>query len=255
MKSPQLHAVGFDFTSMEALTKAAFDGGVRGVNKAPGFALIGAYTDPSGARVSFVQRKGQAVNVSAGLRSDTRYRAQVIRFTDLLARVAVYSQGEDGELLTQFLAMVDDPIAYEQHDLAPGGGFSIIQELQVGALAMDVLVFADEEAFKASDAARVGSMLMEPRSMVSPSLLGLQASSITTEEAGPTLLMGAVVEDVEVRRNELTKTDFQYVRAASVIDLTVAVPTEHPVEPGNVIHGTFYATVNAGTWDRNAGAH
>ncbi|GAA4896516.1 hypothetical protein GCM10025789_12840 [Tessaracoccus lubricantis] len=253
MRSPQLHAVGFDFKNMDALTKAAFDGGVRGVNKAPGFALIGAYSDPSGARLAFLQRKGQAVNVSAGLRSEATYRAQVIRFTDLLARVAVYSPGEDGGLLAQFLAMVDDPIAYEQHELGPGGGFSIIQALQVGALAMDVEVFADEAAFQASDAARVGAMLMEPRSMVSPSLMGLQAASITIEEATPTLLMAAVVEAVEVRRNELSGVDFQYVRASSIIDLTLAVPMEHPVEPGNVVHGTFYATANAGTWDRNAG--
>lgn len=253
MKSPQMHAVGFDFTSMDALIKAAFDGGVRGVNTAPGFSLIGAYTDPSGARLAFVQRKGQAATVMAGLRSDCVYRAQVVRFTDQLARVALYSYGEDGGLLTQFLATVDDPIAYEQHDLAPGGGFSIIQALQVGALAMEVQVFEDEAAFHASDAARVGSMLMEPRSMVSPSLMGLQAASLTIEEAGPTLLMGAVVDSVEVRRNELSEVNFQYVRASSIVDLAIAVPMDQPVAPGNVIHGTFYATVNAGTWDNNAG--
>lgn len=253
MKSPQLHAVGFDFKSMEALTKAAFNGGVRGINSAPGFALIGAYSDPSGARVAFLQRKGQPVTVSAGLRSETVYRAQVIRFSDLLARVALYSPGEDGELVTQFITMVDDPVAYEQHELTPDGGFSIIQALQVGALAMDIQVFADEAAFSASDSARIGSMLMEPRSLVSTSLMGLQAASITIEEAGPTLLMGAVVQEVEVRHNELAKTDFQYVRAASIIDITLAIPMEHPVEPGNVVHGTFYATANAGTWDRNAG--
>ena len=248
-----MHAVGFDFKNMDALIKAAFDGGVRGVNTAPGFALIGAYTDPSGARVAFVQRKGQAATVSAGLRSETTYRAQVVRFTDHLARVALYSYGEDGGLLTQFLAMVDDPIAYEQHDLAPGGGFSIIQALQVGALAMEVQVFEDEAAFQASDAARVGSMLMEAKSMVSPSLMGLQAASLTIEEAGPTLLMGAVVDSVEVRRNELAETNFQYVKASSIVDITIAVPMDQPVERGNVIHGTFYATVNAGTWDNNAG--
>lgn len=253
MKSPQLHAVGFDFKNMDALVKAAFDGGVRGVNTAPGFALIGAYTDPSGARVAFLQRAGQAADVSAGLRSETTYRAQVVRFTDQLARVALYSYGEDGELLTQFLAMVDDPIAYEQHELTAGGGFSIIQSLQVGALGIEVQVFDDEAAFTASDAARVGAMLMEPKSMVSPSLMGLQAGSIGVEEAGPTLLMGAVVESVEVRRNELSEVNFQYVKAASIIDITVALPMDRPVQPGNVIHGTFYATANAGTWDNNAG--
>lgn len=253
MRSPQLHAVGFRFKSMDALIKAAFDGGVRGVNTAPGFALIGAYTDPSGARLAFLQRKGQAVSVSAGLRSETVYRAQVVRFSDQLARVALYSSGDDGGLLTQFLAQVDDPIAYEQHELSPGGGFSIIQALQVSALATEVRVFDDEEAFTNSDAARLGSMLMEPRSMASPSLMGLQAGSIPLQEAGPTLLMGAVVEDVGVRRNELSGTDFQYVRASSIVDLTLAVPMETPVAPGNVIHGTFYATANAGTWDNNAG--
>lgn len=253
MKSPQLHAVGFDFANMDALVKAAFDGGVRGVNTAPGFSLIGAYSDPSGARVAFLQRTGQAATVSAGLRAETHYRAQVVRFTDQLARVALYSYGEDGGLMTQFLAAVDDPIAYEQHDLAPGGGFSIIQELQVAALAMEVQVFEDESAFHASDAARVGSMLMEARSMVSPSLMGLQAASLTVEEAGPTLLMGAVVDSVEVRRNELSEANFQYIRASSIVDITVAMPMDQPVAPGNVLHGTFYATVNAGTWDNNAG--
>ncbi|MDO5676028.1 MAG: hypothetical protein Q4G35_00810 [Propionibacteriaceae bacterium] len=253
MKSPQLHAVGFDFKNMDALIKAAFDGGVRGVDSAPGFSLIGAYTDPSGARVAFQQRKNQPAVVLAALRSETIYRAQVVRFSDQMARVALYSSGEDGSLLTQFLALVDDPIAYEQHSLSEGGGFSIIQALQVGALAMDVQVFADEAAFHASDASRVGSMLMEAKSLVSPSLMGLQSASLTIEEAGPTLLMGAVVESVEVRRNELSEVNFQYVRASSIVDITIAVPMEHPVEPGNVIHGTFYAVANAGTWDNNAG--
>lgn len=254
MKSPQLHAVGFDFPTMDVLVKAAFDGGVRGVNTAPGFALIGAYSDPSGARLAFLQRKGQPSAVSAGLRAEgTVYRAQVVRFTDQLARVALYSYGEDGGLITQFLAQVDDPIAYEQHDLSPGGGFSIIQALQVAALAMEVRVFEHEHAFQVSDAARVGSMLMEARSMVSPSLMGLQAASLTIEEAGPTLLMGGVVERVEVRRNELSGVDFQYVTASSIVDITVALPMDHPVQPGNVVHGTFHAVVNAGTWDNNAG--
>lgn len=253
MRSPQLHAVGFDFKNRDALVKAAFDGGVRGVNTAPGFALIGAYSDPSGARVAFVQRKGQEAVISAGLRSQSVYRAQVVRFTDLLARVALYSAGEEGGLLAQFLATVDDPIAYEQHDLGPDGGFSIIQALQVAALAMEVQVFDDEAAFLSSGAAQVGSMIMEPKSMISPSLMGLQAASLTIEEAGPTLLMGAVVEKVEVRRNTLSGVDFQYVQAASIVDITVALPMEVTVEPGNVIHGTFYATANAGTWDNNAG--
>lgn len=250
MESSQLHAVGFDAQDTNSLIESAFAAGVRGVTSAPGFAMIGAYTDPSGARLAFVQREGQAAVTTAGLRSATSYRAQVVRFTDLLARVALYAPDAGGALLTQYLAMVDDPVAYPQHDLAADDQFSVVPALQVGALAIDAEVFDDEDAFLASPVSRAGALQLAPTALMSPGLLGLQADAIRLDEASPTMLMAGTVLDVETRRNELTGIEFQYATVRSAADLSCAFPLDKPVAPGNVVFGTFYGTASSGTWDQ-----
>lgn len=249
MDSPQLHAVGFDFPTLDDLVAAGFKVGVHGVNTIPGFDLIGHYTDPSGARLAFLKRTDQPADTTAGLASDTAYRAQVVRFTDHLARVTLYANDEEGKLLTQFVSLVDDPIAYAQHDLTKEGEFTIVAYLEVAALAIDVAVYADEAAFEASPAAEMGPVAFGPRDLYSPGLLGLQASAITPQEATPTLLMAMVVQSVDVRRNHLSGVDFQYVIGSSEVDLACAIPMEHPVQPGNVVHGLWYATASSGTWN------
>lgn len=168
MDSPQLHAIGFDAPTVEEIITKAFEAGVRGVNSAPGFAMIGTYTDPSGARLAFLQREGESVNTTAGLVAETTYRAQVVRFTDLLARVALYSDEGEGQLLTQYLAMVDDPVSYPQHDLQAEGEYSVVKALQVGALAIDVEVFADADAFHASPESRAGELQLTVDTLLSP---------------------------------------------------------------------------------------
>ena len=254
MRSPQLHALGFDFRSTDALVKAAFAAGVQGINTAPGFELIGHHTDPSGARLSFIRRKGAQPDIAGGLVSTTIYRAQVIRFTDRLARVAVYSRDDEGRLLGEFIAMVDDPIAYPQYDLS-GSQFTIVQALQVAALAIDVQVLDDEAAFASSGASRLGPVEVEPTHLFSPGLIGLKENALIPVEVTPTLLMGVVVEAVEVRRNTLTDVDFQYVTGRSGFEIACGIAMDTPVAPGNVVHGTWFATVNSGTWDRADGAH
>ncbi|WP_353081291.1 hypothetical protein [Tessaracoccus lapidicaptus] len=250
MLSPQLHAVGFDAESLDQLVKAAFDAGVRGVDSAPGFDLVGSYSDPSGARLSFVKRTGQGVSTTGALAAETRYRAQVVRFTDLLARVALYGPESPGPLLAQFVALVDDPVAYPQHDLAPGGQYSVVEDLRVGALAIEVTVYDDAAAFEASpEAAPGGDLRIAADALISPSLLALQAAAIPPQEASPALLMGVEVTAVERRRNELTGAEFQYVTGRGAVEITCAVPAETPLEVGNVVHGTWYATCSSGIWD------
>lgn len=250
MHSPQLHAVGFDFESMDHLVKAAFDAGVRGIDTAPGFDLVGSYTDPSGARLSFVKRAGQGVSTTGALVSGSRYRAQVVRFTDLLARVALYGPGTPGPLLAQFVALVDDPVAYPQHVLRRDGEYSVVAALRVGALAIDVAVYADAAAFEASPAATPGGELrIAADALICPSLLALQAAAIPPDEASPALLMGVEALSVETRRNELTGVEFQYVVGRSAMEICCAVPADLPVEVGNVIHGTWFATCSSGLWD------
>lgn len=249
MQSPQLHAIGFDAPTLEEIIAKAFDAGVRGIETAPGFKLIATYTDPSGARLAFLQREGQAVSTSAGLVSTASYRAQVVRFTDLLARVALYSDEGEGPLLTQFLAMVDDPVSYQQHDLTAESEFTVVQALQVGALAIDVEVFADQTAFLSSSQARIGELQLGVDTLMSPGLVGLQAAAITPAEASPTMLMALTVESVERRINTLTGIEFQYVEGSSAVRLSCSIPAEHPVEPGNVVFGTWYGTATSGLWD------
>lgn len=249
MDTPQLHAIGFDAPTIEEIITKAFEAGVRGVNEAPGFAMIGTYTDPSGARLAFLQREGEAVMTTAGLRSETIYRAQVVRFTDLLARVALYAAEGEGQLLTQYLAMVDDPFAYQQHDLRNSEEFSVADALRVGALAIDIEVFEDEDAFLASPSSKSGALQLGATTMMSPGLVGLQAAAITPQEATPTLLMVLTVQDVEPRVNELTGVEFQFVTGRSAVDLSCGIALDHPVEPGNVVFGTWYATCSSGIWD------
>lgn len=250
MESSQLHAIGFDADDTGELIASAFDAGVRGITSAPGFAMIGAYTDPSGARLSFLQREGQAAVTTAGLRSTTAYRAQVVRFTDHLARVALYAPTGDGPLLAQYLAMVDDPVAYPLHDLRAREEFTVVDALQVGALAIDVAVFDDEAAFLASPESRAGSLQLSPEALMSPGLLGLQADAIRVEEASPTILMAGTVLAVEERRNELTGVGFQYATIRSALQIGCAFPMESRLRPGAVVFGTFYGTASSGTWDR-----
>lgn len=250
MQSPQLHAVGFDFDTMDHLVKAAFDAGVRGIDSAPGFDLVGTYCDPSGARLSFIKRTGQGVSTTGALAADTRYRAQVVRFTDLLARVAIYGAEDPGPLLAQFVALVDDPMAYQQQELTRDGESTTVQSLRVGALAIDVTVHADAAAFDASPDARPGGDLtLSADAFISPSLLALQAAAIGPAEASPALIMSVEVEAVETRRNELAGADFQYVSGKSLVPISCAIPADVPVEVGNVVHGTWFATCSSGIWD------
>lgn len=249
MQSPQLHAIGFDAPKLEDIIAKAFDAGVRGIDTAPGFSLIANYTDPSGARLAFLQRDGQSVSTTAGLVSSTTYRAQVVRFTDLLARVALYSDEGEGALLTQYLAMVDDPVSYPQHDLQVASEYTVVKSLQVGALAIDVEVFSDQTAFLSSEQSRVGELQLGVDTLMSPGLVGLQAAAITPAEASPTMLMALTVDSVERRLNTLTGVEFQYVIGSSTVQLACAIPAEHPVEPGNVIYGTWYGTATTGLWD------
>lgn len=250
MHSPQLHAVGFDAESLDHLVKAAFDAGVRGVDSAPGFDLVGTYTDPSGARLSFVKRSGQGVSTTGALSATTAYRAQVVRFTDLLARVALYGPESPGPLLAQFVALVDDPVAYPQHELKRGGEYTVVERLRVAALAIEVTVYEDAAAFDQSpQAAPVGDLRITADALISPSLLALQAAAIPPAEASPALLMGVEAVAVERRRNRLTGVEFQYVTGRGVVEIACAVPAETPVAVGNVVHGTWYATCSSGMWD------
>lgn len=253
MDSPQLHAIGFDAPTVEEIITKAFEAGVRGINSAPGFAMIGTYTDPSGARLAFLQREGESVNTTAGLVAETTYRAQVVRFTDLLARVALYSDEGEGQLLTQYLAMVDDPVSYPQHDLQAEGEYSVVKALQVGALAIDVEVFADADAFYASPESRAGELQLTVDTLLSPGLVGLQAAAISPVEATPTMLMALTVERVERRTNALTGVEFQYVIGRSAVELSCGIPLDRPVEPGNVVFGTWYGTCSSGLWDEETG--
>jgi hypothetical protein len=97
----------------------------------------------------------------------------------------------------------------------------------------------------------MGPITVEPTSLYSPGLLGLQAGAITPAEATPTMLMGVIVQSVEVRRNELSGVEFQYVIGTTDVDLACALPMERPVAPGNVVHGLWYATASSGTWNED----
>lgn len=63
------------------------------------------------------------------------------------------------------------------------------------------------------------------------------------------MLMALTVERVERRTNALTGVEFQYVIGRSAVELSCGIPLDRPVEPGNVVFGTWYGTCSSGLWD------
>lgn len=244
MQSQELSTLGFATDNpTKLLTAAVATGNVRGLQKVPGFDLIGAFTDPSGARLSLVRRKGHDVVATPALASSEAHRAAVYRVRDQLAHVSFFL--DDDETLDAIVA-VDDPTQYPERNPQEPSSFTLVQEFQLGAIGLRADVYTDEEHFLARrpDEDRVWSS----RSLASPSVA---AEGILSDgELTPRAFVGLTVESAWKRTNELTGKEFWFGIGLSKVRLAFALPAAMDVAPGNVVLGTFTLTGSSGLWDR-----
>lgn len=240
----ELATLGFSTDNpTKLLTDAVASGNVRGMQQVPGFELIGAFTDPSGARLSLIRRKGHAVVATAALASSESHRAAVYRVHSQLAHASFFL--DDDETLDVIVA-VDDPTQYPERTPRDPNSFTIIQAFQLAAIGLRADVYADEQDFLAHrpDDDRVWSS----RSLASPSVTAEGILSAT--ELSPRAFIGLTVENVWKRTNELTGQEFWYGIGLSKVRLAFALPATMNVAPGNVVLGTFTLTGSSGLWDQ-----
>lgn len=240
MQVSEYASLGFATSSATKLVDAAIASGrVRGLQRVPGFDLIGAYTDPSGARLGLVRRRGHDVVVTPALVSAQATRASVRRLNDHLAHASVLLDDDAVELIVS----VDDPT---QYPLAETGQFALISALTLGAICVRADVYRDEEHFLASRPD--DDHPWSSRTLVSPSVaaVGLLGERELTARA----LVGFTVEWAERRTTELSGREFWYGVGRSVVPLAFALPAGLDVVPGNVVLGTFTLSASSGLWER-----
>lgn len=245
MQSPEFQTLGFATdNAAKLLTSAVATGNVRGMQKVPGFDLIGAFTDPSGARLSLVRRKGHDVTATPALASSETHRAAVYRITDSLAHASLFL---DEEETLELIVSVDDPTQYPERTEKEPGTFAIIQALTLGAIGLRADVYADEAAFEAErpDEDREWSS----RTLASPSVA--VESILAKQDVSARAYTSFVVESAWKRTNELTGREFWYGIGLSRVRLAFALPAHLELQPGNVVIGTFTLTASSGLWDRS----
>lgn len=245
MESPELRTLGFATDNpTKLLTDAVATGNLRGLQKIPGFDLIGAYTDPSGARLSLVRRKGHDVQARSGLASSEAHRAAVYRLDDHHAHASIML-GDDDAL--DLIVSVDDPTQYPTRSERDPNTFAVIQALTLGAIGLRADVYASEEDFEARrpDEDREWS----PRALVSPSVA--VEHLLAPQDISARAMVSFAVEAAWKRTNELTGKEFWYGIGLSRVRLAFALPADFELEPGNVVIGTFTMVASSGLWDRS----
>ena len=280
MISFDLHSLGFDASSLDELVSAAVAVGAAGAQNVDGFALLAAYTDPSGARLGLIQNGGE-LDTIASLVCPTTHPAEVFRYSETLAQVDVMAPGRGGglsragigaaggissdailsgqglgserERLARFLANVDDPVEYPL-GAEPGQETpKMIEHLRVGAVPTEFpKIYDSEEAYGRSEEGSMGTELsFSAGALISPWLLEISAGRATREQASAAAQMTMVVQKVERRTNELTGVAWLRVIGTTSIPMTLALPADLPHTPheGSVISATVTPVVSSGTWE------
>jgi hypothetical protein len=244
MESQELQTLGFATDNpTKLLTAAVATGNVRGMQKVPGFDLIGVFTDPSGARLSLVRRKGHDVRATPSLASSETHRAAVYRVGDHLAHASLFI-GDDETV--EVIVSVDDPTQYPERTEKDPDSFAIIQALTLGAIGLRADVYADEADFEENRPEQ--DREWSSRALASPSVAVEPILSKT--EISARAYASFVVESAWKRKNELTGREFWYGIGLSRVRLAFALPASMELQPGNVVIGTFTLTASSGLWDR-----
>lgn len=244
MQAPEFVTLGFATDNPTKLvTQAIATGGVRGLQQVPGFDLIGAYTDASGARLAITRRKGHELQAFPALASSETHRAAIYRVTDQLAHASLFL---DDEETLELIVAVDDPTQYPMRTPREPNSFTVVQALGLGAIGIRADVYADEEDFQRRRPD--DDQPWSSQTMASPSIAVEGITDPT--QLSPRSFVGFTVESAWKRKNELTGKEFWYGIGISAVRLAFALPAESDVQPGNVVLGTFALTATSGLWDR-----
>ncbi|KDN22054.1 hypothetical protein [Amycolatopsis rifamycinica] len=202
------------------------------------------WTDPSGARLVAQVRGGEVEFLLPSLAGTTpAVPVRNVRLVDDETAMLELLDGVDGQLVC--------PVAVELEDravLAHAGGRLETGSLVLAALAEEVTVHADAEAFYAAQDDDMPKFAADHF---------IPSGSFPLADPGPgwtpsahALFAGEVVE-ARMPVNTVTGTTFHRIRVRTIaaIELGVAIaPTvlERPPAPGNIVTGTFFLTGNLG---------
>lgn len=207
------------------------------------------WTDPSGARL-VAQVRNRELEFLLPCLAGTAPAVPVrdVRLVDDETAMLELLDGVDGNLVC--------PIAVELEDravLAHSGGRLEIGSLELAALAEDVAVHADAEAYLASQDDD-GPKFAADHFIPSGTFTLAEPSSDRTPSAHA-LFAGEVIE-AETPVNTVTGTAFHRIRvrtiAAIELDVAIAITDlEHPPVRGNIVTGTFFLTGRLGLQPAN----
>jgi hypothetical protein len=234
-----LECVGLGVPDQETLLLLAEDAVAEGElrDRTDGVASY-RWTDRSGARLTVGILDDQLRDLLPSYAGVAATRLAGITRLDDDGLVAADVVDEDGELLTRLACELEQWRAGGSEGLAAITGFGL-----------DVTVHADEAAFAASDASRLGGgseQRMAAESFLSYGLFG--------EQPDPYAWVSGVVTDSRTARTESTGQLFHVART-SVASLGMWVDvclsgSDWPAapEPGNVVAGTVHLVASIEEW-------
>lgn len=243
MDAPDLHAVGLDFDNWASLLSAVDEAGLFVVDGDDSFKLLGVHTDPSGARLVYLdlgegERFTQVSTVCPG-----GHTVDVIPVRAGLAMVDVLI---DGQTSWRLLCDVDDP-----HSYAPRTRPTRCEDYHLGAIGYRVGVYPDEAAWRAAEETSQRSVRMGVRHLASPWLFAIYAGQAKPEDATSAASMSGVVTALEERTTQLTGQRWWCATIDCGMALQVALPGDLSPAPtvGSIVSGTVLTTGSTGVWE------
>lgn len=285
MISDDLHALGFDFPTWEDMMVASLEANDLGIPDIGGYEYVSPYTDPSGARLQRYYRDGEWRTATSFAAERSRWRARVGMVNDDVALVDLLDDA--GEIHNRLTVSVDDPFSYprlagpgqadadeprlvDPSDLNPANpadpsaptGMLYVNGLRLTALASDVVVHADETAWRENrrtrpvvadtPAGRVRGF-DDPGFILAPWTFEYFSGG-DPEEVLAYVTLALRLDDVETRVNQLSGVAF-HVASGKLgenlppLELCLPADTEPAPRPGAVVEGTVFLVGTSGVWD------
>ncbi|OFU55394.1 hypothetical protein [Corynebacterium sp. HMSC11E11] len=244
-------AVGFAATPAET-DDALENAPTRFLRNHPDHDPLLAYPDPSGFTVANFGlgdgRSDFSLTASVPGADHATVAADVFQVAPGMAHVDVLDDAD--QLALRLLAMVDDPHMYPVYPLREVGEPAHVEQLHLGAIAVDVNVFASIDDWSATAGRDDADPLNGPRFLICPWLFALYDGSATADEANSSALFRGICRDVETVTNELTGNPYYRAIVDSAVPMVVALPaaTDPAPEPGSVIDGRVVLTATTNFW-------
>lgn len=244
-------SVGLDFDWYDRLTRLDASQ-IKSIPPDDEFDHVVVYDDPSGAVISLFATAGGFSDENFTVHGVGGNHVKVYQVRPGLALVDQYDEYD--ELLTRFLAVVDDPHMYPVYPRGPQGEVGELAEYgdyRLGAIAAEVKVFDSEEEWDAQeDYVGDTGMKMGPTFVASPGLFGLYGGQVSVAEANAAAMFTAICEEVETVTNRLTGMEWYKIVADCGFRCTLALPIsiEPAPKPGSVVEGRVVLTGSTGYW-------